>query len=158
FEADEGGNGQAARAIFELLAQGRWLHPSLPRSDGNLDLRAMCFIRERSAYSSAIADDAISEPSLGILPIALFGSDSLKSAYLPQYLAGRLLPAFALSEPDAGSDAASITTTAWQRADHYVLNGRKTWTSNSGLADLYVVFAQLEGAGITAFALDSKTE
>jgi acyl-CoA dehydrogenase len=162
FEADEGGDGRAARGIFELLAQGGWLENSLPRSDGcagPLDLRAMSIIRERCAYSSAIADVAISEPWLGILPLALFGSDALKNAYLPQYRAGKLLPAFALSEPEAGSDAAAITTTARRHGDHYLLNGRKTWTSNSGLADLYVVFAQLEdGGGISAFALDGRAD
>src|SRR5262249_42761020 len=73
-------------------------------------------------------------------------------------LAGKLLPAFALSEPDAGSDAASIMTTATRQGSHYVLNGRKTWTSNSGLAGLYIVFARLEDAGIAAFAVDGRTE
>ena len=83
---------------------------------------------------------------------------SLRDELLPSYLAGKLLPAFALSEPDAGSDAAAITTTAYRDGDHYVINGRKTWTSNCGLADLYVVFARIEGqagaGGIAAFAID----
>ena len=73
-------------------------------------------------------------------------------------MSGRLLPAFALSEPDAGSDAAAITTTASRDGNHYVINGRKTWTSNCGLADVYVVFARIEGqvgaGGIAAFAID----
>jgi acyl-CoA dehydrogenase len=162
FEADEGGDGRVARVIFELLARDRWLDMSLPRrGDGRerLDLRAMSIIRERCAYSSAISDVAISEPWLGILPIALFGSGELKRKYLPGYLAGKLLPAFALSEPDAGSDAAAITATARRDGDYYLLNGRKTWTSNSGLADLYVVFARLEETGaISAFAVDGHAE
>lgn len=161
FEADEGGDGQTARKIFELLAQDRWLGTSLPRGDGaiaRLDLTAMSFIRERCAYSSGIADVSISEPWLGILPLAMFGSDVLRSTYLPQYLAGTLLPAFALSEPDAGSDVAAISTTARRLGDHYVLSGRKTWTSNSGLADLYIVFARLEDGGIAAFALDGRAK
>jgi acyl-CoA dehydrogenase len=161
FQADEGGDGRAARMIFQRLAQGRWLEPSLPKATsdkGSIDLRAMSLIRERCAHSSAIADVAISEPWLGILPIALFGSDMLKNAYLPRYAAGSLLPAFALSEPDAGSDAAAIATTARRSGDHYVLNGRKTWTSNCGLADLYVVFARLDDGGITAFALDGRAK
>lgn len=119
-------------------------------------------MREISAFSSAIADVALSEPWLGILPIALFGSDELRDELLPGYLSGRLLPAFALSEPDAGSDAAAIATTARRDGDHYVINGRKTWTSNSGLADFYVVFARLqgqEGAGaIAAFAIDGRAQ
>ncbi len=161
FEADEGGDGRTARVIFELLARDQWLEMSLPRGIGGndvLDLRTMAIIRERCAYSSAISDVAISEPWLGILPIALFGSQASRAAYLPQYLAGKLLPAFALSEPEAGSDAAAITTTARRQGSHYVLNGRKTWTSNCGLADLYIVFARLDEAGITAFAVDGHAQ
>src|SRR5438045_2635565 len=69
FEADEGGDGRAARAIFERLAQDRWLDASLPDENGAIDLRTIAFVRERCAYSSAIADVAISEPWLGILPV-----------------------------------------------------------------------------------------
>jgi acyl-CoA dehydrogenase len=119
-------------------------------------------LREISAYSSAIADVALSEPWLGILPIALYGSPALREFYLSKYLSGDLLPAFALSEPDAGSDAGAITTSAHLDGDHYVINGRKTWTSNSGLADLYVVFARMVGqgddGGISAFAIDGNAE
>jgi acyl-CoA dehydrogenase len=119
-------------------------------------------LREICAYSSAIADVAVSEPWLGILPIALYGSPALKQAFLPKYLSGELLPAFALSEPGAGSDASAIATTAHRDGDHYVVNGRKTWTSNCGLADLYVVFAQMTGGGdaggISAFAIDGRAE
>lgn len=79
---------------------------------------------------------------------------------MPGYVSGRLLPAFALSEPGAGSDAAAITTTARRDGNHYVINGRKTWTSNCGLADLYVVFARMEEqagpSGIAAFAIDGR--
>src|SRR5262249_59396792 len=103
-----------------------------------------------------------SEPWLAILPIALHGSRELKEELLPGYLSGQLLPAFALSEPDAGSDAAAIATTARSEGDHYVINGRKTWTSNCGLADLYIVFARLDkpdGAdAIGAFAIDARTQ
>jgi acyl-CoA dehydrogenase len=162
FEEDEGGDGKAARQIFEHFATGGWLRNSLPRQTpgepGKLSLRHVSLMREISGFSSAIADVALSEPWLGILPIALYGSQSLQDELLPGYLAGKLLPAFALSEPDAGSDAAAITTTAYRDGDHYVVSGRKTWTSNCGLADLYVVFARIEGqagaGGIAAFAID----
>jgi acyl-CoA dehydrogenase len=97
---------------------------------------------------------------LGILPIALYASPELRENFLPRYLSGRLLPAFALSEPGAGSDAAAITTTARRDGNHYVINGRKTWTSNSGLADIYIVFARIDGresgAAISAFAIDGN--
>src|SRR5262249_35556530 len=116
FEQDEGGDGRAARHIFELLAAAGWLHRTLPagtsKPEAKLDLREQCLMREICAFSSAIADVALSEPWLAILPIALHGSRELKEELLPGYLSGQLLPAFALSEPDAGSDAAAIATTA----------------------------------------------
>jgi len=165
FEQDEGGNGRVARHIFELLAGADWLRRTLPvtrQKRAKIDLRDVCLMREICAFSSAIADVALSEPWLGILPIALYGSQELREELLPGYLSGRLLPAFALSEPDAGSDAAAIATTARCDGDHYVVNGCKTWTSNCGLADLYVVFARLEGlggaGGTAAFAIDGRAQ
>jgi acyl-CoA dehydrogenase len=150
FEQNEGGDGVAARQIFELLAAGGWLRATLPtETSGRRDkigLRQVSLMREITAFSSAIADVALSEPWLAILPIALYGSQALRDEL------------FALSEPDAGSDAAAITTTASRDGNHYVINGRKTWTSNCGLADVYVVFARIEGqvgaGGIAAFAID----
>jgi len=164
FENDEGGDGKAARKIFQLLGEGGWLEHTLPahdRSKGSprFDLRSVCLLREISAYGSAIADVALSEPWLGILPIALAASDEIKADYLPGYGAGSLLPAFALSEPGAGSDAAAITTRARRVGNHFEIDGQKKWTSNSGLADLYVVFAQSENGGrpgISAFAVDGR--
>jgi acyl-CoA dehydrogenase len=167
FEQDEGNDGRAARKIFELLAQSGWLARTLPvqglpDDHSKIDLRSVCLLREICSYSSAIADVAVSEPWLGILPIALYGSPALREFCLPKYLSGELLPAFALSEPGAGSDASAIATTARLDGDHYVINGCKTWTSNSGLADLYVVFARMtdhgEAGGISAFAIDGRTE
>jgi hypothetical protein len=129
FEQDEGGDGKAARLIFERLAAAGWLRNTLPKQACGdrckVALRHVSLMREMSAFSSAIADVALSEPWLGILPVALYGSQDLRAELLPRYLAGKLLPAFALSEPDAGSDAAAITTTAYRAGDHYVINGRK---------------------------------
>ena len=164
FEHDEGGDGAAARQILERLGVGGWLRNSLPMqtaaAPAKVSLRHVSLMREISAFSSAIADVALSEPWLAVLPIALYGSREMQDELLPDYLAGRLLPAFALSEPGAGSDAAAITTTAHRDGDDYIINGRKTWTSNCGLADLYVVFARIEGqpgtAGISAFAVDGS--
>jgi acyl-CoA dehydrogenase len=161
FEADEGGDGKSARRIFELLGRAGFLERTLPvqsRDGSRLDLRSVCLLREISAYSSAIADVALSEPWLAILPLVIAGSQELRDAYIPRYLSGNLLPAFALSEPNAGSDAAAITTSARRDGAHFVISGTKTWTSNCGLADLYIVFARLEGDGaITAFAVDGDT-
>lgn len=164
FEREEGGDGRAARQIFEALGRSEWLRKTLPAQASSekpkVDLRGVSLLREISSYSSAMADVALSEPWLGILPVALYGSIELQSEILPGYASGRLLPAFALSEPDAGSDAAAITTTARRDGEQFVINGRKSWTSNCGLADLYVVFARMEqsdGGGFAAFAVDGRT-
>src|SRR5262252_830073 len=157
FEAEEGGDGRAAREIFTLLGAAGWLSATVA-TDGRLDLRRICLMREILGYSSAMADVALSEPWLAVVPIVLYGSQEQRRKYVDTYAAGGCLPAFALSEPDAGSDVAAIATTAMRTADGYVLDGRKTWTSNSGLADAYVVFARTEGAagarGIDAFIVD----
>ena len=164
YEDDEGGDGKAAREIFQRLGMGKWLENTIPGSLGargdKHDLRTICLMREILGYGSAIADVAFSEPWISILPIALYGSEQMKKELLPAYLRGEMLPAFALSEPGAGSDAGSIETRAQLDGDHYVILGRKTWTSNSGLADVYVVFARTGEApganGITAFLVDGR--
>ena len=157
FEANEGGDGQAAREIFKLLGASGWLEGTIaPR----VDLRHICLMREALGYSSAIADVALSEPWLAALAISLYGSPDQHRQYLVPYSAGHCLPAFALSEPEAGSDVASIKTSASLSRNGFLLNGRKTWTSNSGLADVYVVFARTEGEsgaqGISAFLVDAS--
>jgi acyl-CoA dehydrogenase len=164
YEAEEGGDGIAARQIFQRLAAGKWLEHSLPGSPGargeKHDLRTLCLLREILGSSSVMADVAFSEPWLGIMPIALFGSEQIKSEILPGYLRGEILPVFALSEPGAGSDAAAIETQAKLDGDHYVIRGRKMWTSNAGLADAYVVFARTgeapEARGLSAFLVDGR--
>lgn len=164
YDDDEGGDGKTARVIFQRLGIGKWLDHSIPGSRGasgdKHDLRTICLIREILGYRSVIADVAFSEPWLAIMPVLLFGSEQVKKALLPGYLRGELLPAFALSEPGAGSDAASLETRAQLDGDHYVIRGRKTWTSNSGLADVYVVFARTgeatEAYGISAFLVDGR--
>jgi acyl-CoA dehydrogenase len=160
YEADEGGDGRTARLIFEALGRDGWLQ-STSASSGQgeeLDLRAVCLLREICGQSSAIADVALSEPWLGALPLMLGASAELKRKYLPGYLAGSLLPAFALSEPDAGSDVQALTTFARREGSHFVINGRKTWTSNFGLADFYIVFSRLDGendrSDIAAFVVE----
>lgn len=162
FELDQSGDGRAAREILRLLAAKGWLGPTVVPDPGTstrrIDLRRVCLMREILAYSSAIADVGFSEPWLAALPIALYGSLEQKQRYIDPYCNGGYLPAFAMSEPEAGSDVAALTTTATPSGAGFVLNGRKTWISNSGLADLYVVFARTErerGAqGISAFLVD----
>ena len=97
---------------------------------------------------------------LGTLPIALFGSDELKERLLPRCATGEWSPAFALSEPEAGSDPASMRTTAVRDGDEWVINGAKNWISNSGIADFYVVFAltDRESRRLSAFVVESDRE
>src|SRR5262249_17399981 len=93
--------------------------------------------------------------------ITLFGSEAQKQKYLPRVASGEYIAAFALSEPEAGSDAAALQCEAAQSGDGYELNGEKTFISNGGIADFYVLFARSKGSvgsrGITAFVVDAKT-
>src|SRR2546421_10421512 len=97
---------------------------------------------------------------LGTLPIRLFGSDELKQRLLPRCASGEWSPAFALSEPEAGSDPASMRTTAVRDGDSWILNGRKNWITNAGIADFYVVFAvtDRENRRMSAFVVEKDRE
>jgi acyl-CoA dehydrogenase len=105
-------------------------------------VRTLCLIRETLARHAALADFAFALQGLGVGAISLFGSERQKEAWLPAVAEGRAIPAFAISEPQAGSDVAAIATTAEVLGDGFVLDGEKTWISNGGIADLYVVLAR----------------
>ncbi|MDQ2766444.1 MAG: acyl-CoA dehydrogenase family protein, partial [Gemmatimonadota bacterium] len=137
-----------------------------------LDSRALCIVRETLAYHDGLADFAFAMQGLGSGAITLAGSDVLKRTYLPRVASGQAIAAFALSEPDAGSDVAAMQTRARvdQDADGnadasagggYIVDGTKTWISNGGIADFYTVFARTSdeaGArGISAFVIDADT-
>jgi alkylation response protein AidB-like acyl-CoA dehydrogenase len=119
------------------------------------DVRSIALMREVLAYHAGLADFSFVMQGLGSGPIALAGSDALKKQYLPKAAAGDAIAAFALSEPDAGSDVQAISTTAKKKGDAWSLEGTKTWISNGGIADFYVVFAKAE-EGISAFVVDAK--
>jgi acyl-CoA dehydrogenase len=121
----------------------------------NPDVRSVALLREVFAYHAGLADFAFVMQGLGSGPIALAGTDELKKKYLAKAAAGDAIAAFALSEPDAGSDVQAMTTTARRRKDQWILEGTKTWISNGGIADFYVVFARAE-EGISAFVVDAK--
>lgn len=106
------------------------------------DSRAICLIRETLAYQDGLADFAFAMQGLGSGSLSIAGDASLQRQYLPQVANGEAISAFALSEPDAGSDVAAMQTSARLDGDHYVLNGTKTWISNGGIADIYCVFAR----------------
>ena len=115
---------------------------------------------EELAKASAAVALILMVQELGSLPIQLFGSDELKQRLLPDLAAGTTSPAFALSEPDAGSDPAAMRTTAVKDGDEWVINGTKNWITNAGIADFYVVFAvtDREAGRITAFVVESDRD
>ncbi len=156
---------KACRDLVGVLGKAGWLRYAVPGENGGaldkLDSRALCVIRETLAYHAGLADFAFAMQGLGSGAITLYGSDELKQRYLPKVAAGEWIAAFALSEPEAGSDVAAMTTSATLDGDDYVLNGTKTWISNGGIADFYTVFARSEpisGAkGISAFIVPANT-
>jgi acyl-CoA dehydrogenase len=148
----------ACRRLVRELGQGGWLRHAVGDS---LDTRAICLAREMLAYHNGLADFAFAMQGLGSGAISLQGTDAQKDRYLARVAGGEAIAAFALSEPDAGSDVASLQCAAKVDGDHAVLNGEKTWISNGGIADFYVVFCRTgEGAGargISAFIVDAGT-
>ncbi len=154
----------ATRRFARLLGEAGILDYAVPKSHGGayekLDVRSLCLIRETLAYRSGLADFAFAMQGLGTGSISLFGSPAQKSKYLPATRTGLHLAAFALSEPEGGSDVAAMRTTARADGDGYVLEGRKTWISNGGIAGHYVVFARTGEApgakGLSAFVVDAN--
>jgi len=118
------------------------------------DVRSIALLREVLAYHAGLADFSFVMQGLGSGPIALAGDASLKAKYLPKAASGDAIAAFALSEPGAGSDVQAMTTSARRHRDQWILDGTKTWISNGGIADFYVVFARAE-EGISAFVVDA---
>jgi acyl-CoA dehydrogenase len=139
------------REIVRRLGAGGWLRYAVPQPYGvapmRLDVRTLCLARETLGQLSGMADFAFGMQGLGSGPISQFGSEELKQRYLPGVAAGEAIAAFAISEPMAGSDVSAMRTTARRDRGDYVLDGRKTWISNAGIAAFYVVFARLEGEG-----------
>lgn len=130
-------------------------------SADTIDTRAVCVIRETLARYSGLADFAFAMQGLGSGAISLFGSDGQKRRYLPRVAGGSAIAAFAISEPDAGSDVAALQCQARRDGESYVVNGEKTWISNGGIADFYLLFARTGEAagarGISAFVVDATT-
>ena len=122
-----------------------------------LDTRTLCLLRETLAAHDGLADFAFAMQGLGSGAITLDGSPELKKRYLPRVASGAAIAAFALSEPDAGSDVAAMSTTARRDGAHWVLDGEKTWISNGGIADFYVVFARQVEPGVRAEARGTRS-
>jgi acyl-CoA dehydrogenase len=157
-------DGTCVKLVRALGAAG-FAGYAVPASGGGhlekLDVRSLCIIRETLARHHALADFAFAMQGLGSGPISLFGSAQQQSAYLEAVAAGRKISAFALSEPNAGSDVAAMECRATQDGDHWVLNGCKTWISNAGIADFYTVFARTDDSGgakgISCFIVEAGT-
>lgn len=142
----------SCRELVRRLGEGGWLRYAVPQDGGRLDVRSLCLIRETLARFSGLADFSFALQGLGSGPLSLFGAPEQRSAWLPRVAAGKAIPAFALSEADAGSDVGAMTTTARKDGNGYVIDGGKTWISNGGIADFYVVFCRFPEAGERAFA------
>ena len=142
------------REIVRRLGEGGWLRHAVSEggASGRLDVRSLCLIRETLGRHSGIADFAFALQGLGSGPLSLFGSEEQRRTWLPRVAAGEAIPAFALSEFEAGSDVGAMTTAARRDGDGWVIDGEKTWISNAGIADFYVVFCRLPEAGDKAFA------
>jgi acyl-CoA dehydrogenase len=153
------------KKLVKQLGDGGWLRNSVPAVAGGnhpqLDVRSLCLSRQNLAYHSGLADFAFAMQGLGSGPISLFADPVIQQRYLPGVAKGDLIAAFALSEPDAGSDVAAMATEAVADGDDYILNGCKTWISNGGIADFYTVFARTNEApgakGISCFVVDADT-
>jgi acyl-CoA dehydrogenase len=160
------------RALVSELGAAGWTRYSVPFSPegpvAEFDVRALALIRETLAWHDGLADFAFAMQGLGSGPISLEGSHAVKQRYLPRVAAGTSIAAFALSEPEAGSDVAAIRCRATRDGNEYVLDGAKAWISNGGIADFYCVFARTSPAqiradgstlarGISAFVVDADT-
>ena len=158
----------ACRELVAALGAAGWLRHAVAGTafggaGETIDTRALCLLRETLARHSGLADFAFAMQGLGSGAISLHGSEAQKQRYLTRVAAGQAIAAFALSEPQAGSDVAALGCSARIDGDHAVLNGHKTWISNGGIADFYVVFARLDdgsGAsrgtkGIDAYIVDA---
>jgi acyl-CoA dehydrogenase len=157
--------GATCRGLVASLAEAGLLRHAVPAAWGGscerLDVRSLCLVREMLARFAALADFAFAMQGLGSGAITLFGTDDQRRAYLPAVAEGRKIAALALSEPAAGSDLAAVATTAEPDGAGFVLNGAKTWISNAGIADFYVVLARTGEApgarGLSIFIVDAAT-
>jgi alkylation response protein AidB-like acyl-CoA dehydrogenase len=153
------------RALVRALGRDGWLrHAVAGTAYGGayeaIDTRAICLLRETLARHSGLADFAFAMQGLGSGAISLAGTPAQRAHYLPRVAAGEAIAAFALSEPEAGSDVAALRCSARIEGDHAVIDGEKTWISNGGIADFYVVFARTGEApgarGLSAFIVDAE--
>ncbi|HXQ72534.1 MAG TPA: acyl-CoA dehydrogenase family protein [Pyrinomonadaceae bacterium] len=152
---------ERARHFVKLLAGAGLLNYAVAVS--KLDTRALCLIREALSYSSSLADLAFVMQGLGTYAISQAAPDHVREFWLARALQGKAIAAFALTEPEAGSDVAAIKTTARRDGETYVINGRKRFISNAGIADFYTVFVRTGARDdgrpmLSAFVVGSKMQ
>ena len=154
---DHGDIDAACRKLVADLGAGGWLQATGAAEGERLDVRTLCLSREILARHDGLADFAFAMQGLGTGAISLFGTPAQQAEWLPLTRSGQAIAAFALTEPQSGSDVANSTMTATPDGDDYVLNGEKTWISNGGIADVYTLFARTGEApgarGLSAFVL-----
>jgi acyl-CoA dehydrogenase len=149
------------RAIVRSLGAAGLLDHCVPPGDAPVDVRSVCLIREALTYEHALSDAMFAMQGIGTTAIRRFGTPQQREAYLEPCRKGERIAAFALTEPEVGSDVASMTTTAVREGDDYVINGAKTLISNAGLADHYLVTVRTGEAagvkGLSMFIIDADT-
>ena len=148
------------RALVRELGAAGFLKLCVADAKDRPDVRSLAIARETLAYHSALADFAFAMQGLGSGAISLFGTVEQKREWLPKVASGRAIAAFAMTEPECGSDAANIQTSALRDGNEWVIVGEKTLISNGGIADFYVTFARTgegEGArGLSAFVVPAE--
>ena len=159
---DHGDVDGSCRRLVAALGEAGLLAPTVViEPDGRFDVRALCLARETLAYHDSLADFAFAMQGLGSGPVSLFGTPRQRAQWLPPVAAGKAIAAFALTEQEAGSDVAAIATSAVADGADFILNGEKTFVSNGGIADRYVVFARTGEAagtrGLSAFMVEAGT-
>lgn len=157
---DHGDVDAACRSLVALLGQGGWLRHSGAGEGERLDVRTLCLIRETLARHDGLADFAFAMQGLGMGAVSLFGT-SAQCTWLERTRSGQAIAAFALTEPGSGSDVAATATTAILGQGGWQIDGTKTWISNGGIADVYVLFARTGEApgarGLSAFLMPADT-
>ena len=152
---------EGLRAYVHLLSEHDFLKYAIHDASQLFDSTSFCIIRERLSYFSSLADLAFAMQGLGTFPISISPSSHVREFWLNRALSNQAIAAFALTEPDAGSDVASLKTEGRRDGDAYIINGRKRFISNAGVADFYTVFARTgtrdDGrAEISAFVVSAK--
>lgn len=161
--SSENEDSESRRLVATLGSEGllAWTVPdSFDTGANSLDVRALCIVREELSYESSLADLMFAMQGLGSFPLTLAGTIDLKRKLLPRVKSGEAIAAFAITEPEAGSDVSAIQTTARRDGSAYIIDGVKTFISNAGLADFYTVFAKTDlekgSKGISAFVVEKN--